>query len=225
MTEPPSHRTTVKRKPQRAAYDRATIDAILDEGLICHVGLTADGQTFVLPMIHVRVGDKVYLHGSPASRTLQALARGAEACLTVTLIDGLVLARSAMHHSMNYRSVVLLGKASVVDDPVEKGAALHALTQHLIPGRWADIRSPTEQELRGTLVVSVPIQEASAKVRTGPPVDEEADYERPVWAGVIPLRLAAGSPIRDPRLDPGVQPPEYAVHYPGPKSVPCPEGG
>ena len=225
MTEPPSDRTTVKRKPQRAAYDGATIDVILDKGLICHVGVTIDGQTFVLPMIHVRVGDKVYLHGSPASRTLRALAQGVEACLTVTLLDGLVLARSAMHHSMNYRSVVLIGRGSTVDDPVEKGAALHALTEHLLPGRWADVRGPTERELRSTLVVSMPIQEASAKVRTGPPVDEEADYELPVWAGVVPLRLAPGSPIGDPRLKPGIQPPAYAVHYPGPKSVPSPEGG
>jgi uncharacterized protein len=225
MTEPPSDRTTVKRKPQRAAYDRATIDRILDEGLICHVGFTLDGQTFVLPMIHVRVGDKVYLHGSPASRMLQALARGAEACLAVTLLDGLVLARSAMHHSMNYRSVVLFGRASAVDDPAEKDAALHALTEHLIPGRWADVRTPTERELRGTLVVSVPIQEASAKVRTGPPVDEEADYELPVWAGVVPLRMAPGSPVADTRLKPSVQPPGYAAHYPGPKGVPSPEGG
>jgi nitroimidazol reductase NimA-like FMN-containing flavoprotein (pyridoxamine 5'-phosphate oxidase superfamily) len=225
MTKLPSDRATVKRKPQRAAYDRATIDKILDEGLICHVGFTHNGQTFVLPMIHVRVGDKVYVHGSPASRTLQALVQGAEACLIVTLLDGLVLARSAMHHSMNYRSVVLFGKASVVDDPVEKSAGLQALTDHLIPGRWADVRGATEQEWRRTLVVSVPIREASAKVRTGPPLDDEADYELPVWAGVIPLRLVPGSPIGDPRLKPGVQPPEYAIHYQGPKYVSLPEGG
>jgi nitroimidazol reductase NimA-like FMN-containing flavoprotein (pyridoxamine 5'-phosphate oxidase superfamily) len=225
MTEPPSDRTTVKRIPQRAAYDRATIDRILDEGLICHVGFTVDGQTFVVPTIHVRRGDTVCLHGSPASRTLQALARGVEACLTVTLLDGLVLARSALHHSMNYRSVVLFGRASVVDDPAEKGAILVALTEHLIPGRWADVRGPTDRELRQTLVLSMPIEEASAKVRSGPPLDDEADYELPVWAGVVPLRLAAGSPVDDPRLKPGVQPPEYAVRYPGPRSEPSPEGG
>jgi nitroimidazol reductase NimA-like FMN-containing flavoprotein (pyridoxamine 5'-phosphate oxidase superfamily) len=225
MNEPPSDRATVKRRPQRAAYDRATINQILDEGLICHVGLTLDGQTFVLPMIHVRVGDKVYLHGSPASRTLQALSRGVEACLTVTLLDGLVLARSAVHHSMNYRSVVLFGRGSAVEETAEKDAALHALTEHLIPGRWADVRRPSERELRATLVVSVPIQEASAKVRIGPPLDEEADYELPVWAGVVPLRMAPGSPIGDARLNPGVQPPVYAAHYPGPQSVPSPEGG
>jgi nitroimidazol reductase NimA-like FMN-containing flavoprotein (pyridoxamine 5'-phosphate oxidase superfamily) len=220
MTQPPSDRTTVKRKPQRGTYDRATIDKILDEGLICHVGFTVDGQTFVLPMIHVRVGDKVYLHGSPASRTLQALTQGAEACLTVTLIDGLVLARSALHHSMNYRSVVLFGRASAVEDPVEKGAALHALTEHLIPGRWADVRVPTERELRQTHVVWLPIEEASAKVRIGPPIDDEADYELPVWAGVVPLRLAAGEPISDARLQPGLHPPAYAVDYQGPKGAP-----
>jgi nitroimidazol reductase NimA-like FMN-containing flavoprotein (pyridoxamine 5'-phosphate oxidase superfamily) len=210
----------VKRKPERAAYDRATVDRILDEGLICHVGFRRDGQTFVIPMIHVRIGDKVYLHGAPASRTLRALAEGADVCLTVTLIDGLVLARSAMHHSMNYRSVVLFGKASPVDDPAEKRAVLEALTEHLIPGRWADVRGPNDRELQRTQVVAVPIQEASAKIRTGPPVDDEADYDLPVWAGVVPLRLAAGSPIADPRLEPGRELPGYAACYHGPQGVP-----
>jgi nitroimidazol reductase NimA-like FMN-containing flavoprotein (pyridoxamine 5'-phosphate oxidase superfamily) len=213
MIEPPSDRATVKRKPQRAAYDRATIDSILDEGLICHVGFSVDGQTFVLPMIHVRVGDKVYLHGSPASRTLQALAQGAHACVTVTLIDGLVLARSAMHHSMNYRSVILFGKGSVVDDPAEKWAALEALTEHVVPGRWADARTPSKREMQQTLVVSVPIEEASAKIRTGPPLDDETDYELPIWAGVVPLQMVAGQPVCDPRLLPGLQPPGYAIRY------------
>jgi nitroimidazol reductase NimA-like FMN-containing flavoprotein (pyridoxamine 5'-phosphate oxidase superfamily) len=220
MTEPPSDRTTVKRKPERADYDRTTVDRILDEGLICHAGFSSDGQTFVIPMIHVRIGDKVYLHGAPASRTLRALADGAEVCLTVTLIDGLVLARSAMHHSMNYRSVVLFGRASPVDDPAEKRAVLQALTDHLVPGRWADVRGPNDRELQRTRVVSVPIQEASAKIRTGPPVDDEADYDLPVWAGVVPLRLAPDTPIADPRLKPGVQPPGYAAHYHGPRGVP-----
>jgi nitroimidazol reductase NimA-like FMN-containing flavoprotein (pyridoxamine 5'-phosphate oxidase superfamily) len=224
MPEPPSDRTTVKRKPERAAYDRASVDRILDEGLICHVGFTREGQTFVIPMIHVRIGDKVYLHGAPASRTLRALADGAEVCLTVTLIDGLVLARSAMHHSMNYRSVVLFGKASPVDDLAEKRAVLEALTEHLVPGRWADVRGPNDRELQRTQVVSVPIREASAKVRTGPPVDDEADYDLPVWAGVVPLKLAAGSPIADPRLEPGLEPPGYAVHYQGPQGAPPPDG-
>ena len=216
MSQPPSQRAAVKRKPQRGVYDRAAIDAILDEGLICHVGFSAGGQTFVLPTIHVRVGDKVYLHGSPASRLLQALAEGAEACLTVTLVDGLVLARSAMHHSMNYRSVVLFGTASVVEDRAEKWNVLHALTEHLIPGRWADVRVPTEQELRQTFVLAIPIHEASAKVRSGPPLDDEPDYDLPAWAGVIPLRLAAADPVPDPRLRSGVEPPAYAANYAGP---------
>ena len=219
MNEPPSERTTVKRKPQRAAYDRATIDKVLDEGLICHVGFSIDGETFVLPMIHVRVADKVYLHGSPASRTLQALAQGAEACLCVTLLDGLVLARSAMHHSLNYRSVVVFGQASVVDDPTEKRESLRALTEHLVPGRWADVRSPTDRELQQTQVLSIPIEEASAKIRTGPPLEDEADYELAVWAGIIPLRLAAGSPIEDARLKAGVPTPDYAADYKGPQGL------
>jgi uncharacterized protein len=219
MNEPPSDRTTVKRKPQRAAYDRATIDKVLDEGLICHVGFSVDGETFVLPMMHVRVADKVYLHGSPASRTLQALAQGAEACLCVTLLDGLVLARSAMHHSMNYRSVVVFGQASVVDDPTEKLEILRALTEHLVPGRWADVRSPTDRELQQTQVLSIPIEEASAKIRTGPPLEDEADYELPVWAGIIPLRMAAGSPRADSRLKSGVQTPNYAADYKGPQGL------
>ena len=218
MTEPPSERATVKRLPKRAAYDRATIDAILDEGLICHVGLALDGQPTVVPMIHVRVGAKVYLHGSPASRTLRAIAQGAEACLTVTLLDGLVLARSAFHHSMNYRSVVLFGTGAAVEDPVEKTAALHALSEHVVAGRWTEVRGPSERELRQTLVVAMPISEASAKVRTGPPLDDEEDYTLPVWAGVLPLRLVAGVPVADPRLPPGITVPEHVVRYARPRS-------
>jgi uncharacterized protein len=216
MSQPPSQRAMVKRKPESGVDDRAAISAILDEGLISHVGFSAGGQTLVLPTIHVRVGDKVYLHGSPASRLLQALAEGVEACLTVTLVDGLVLARSAMHHSMNYRSVVLFGTASVVEDRAEKWNVLHALTEHLIPGRWADVRVPTEHELRQTLVLAIPIQEASAKVRSGPPLDDEPDYDLLSWAGVIPLRLAASDPVPDSRLRPGIEPPEYATNYAGP---------
>jgi nitroimidazol reductase NimA-like FMN-containing flavoprotein (pyridoxamine 5'-phosphate oxidase superfamily) len=214
---PPSKRATVKRIPNRGIYDRATIDSILDHGLICHVGFTANGQTFVLPTIHVRICDKVYLHGSPASRLLQALASGVEACLTVTLVDGLVLARSAIHHSMNYRSVVLFGTASLVEDEAEKLAVLQALTEHLIPGRWADVRGPTELELRQTLVLAVPIHEASAKVRSGPPLDDEPDYDLPIWAGVIPLRLSAVGVVDDPKLRPGVEPPAYAMNYSRPR--------
>jgi nitroimidazol reductase NimA-like FMN-containing flavoprotein (pyridoxamine 5'-phosphate oxidase superfamily) len=213
MTQPPSDRATVKRLPKRANYDRAAIDAILDEGLICHVGIAVDGQPFVVPMIHVRVGDKVYLHGSPASRTLRAIAQGVEACLTVTLLDGLVLARSAFHHSMNYRSAVLFGSGAAVEDLAERIAALHALSEHVVAGRWADVRTPSERELRQTLVVALPIHEASAKVRTGPPLDDEEDYALPIWAGIVPLRLTAGTPIADPRLLPNLRAPEYALHY------------
>jgi uncharacterized protein len=218
---PPSERTTVKRKPQRAAYDRDTVHRILDEGLVCHVGFVVEGQPFVIPMLHVRRGESVYLHGSPASRLLQTLQGGAAVCLTVTLVDGLVLARSALHHSMNYRSVVLFGTASVVDEPGRKAEVLRALSEHLVPGRWDDVRPPSPEELRRTLVLAVPITEASAKIRTGPPLDDEADYELPVWAGVLPLGLAAGAPVGDPRLRPGTEPPPYASEYRGPGPGPA----
>jgi hypothetical protein len=200
MTTPPSKRATVKRHPERGIYDRPTIDKILDEGLVCHVGFSADGKTFVIPTIYVRIGDNVYLHGSPASRMLKALATGVEACLAVTLVDGLVLARSAIHHSMNYRSVVLFGTATVVEDQAEKQAVLEAVSEHVIPGRWNDVRRPTKEELVGTYVISIPIAEASAKVRTGPPLDDEPDYELPIWAGVIPLLLSPAEAIPDPKL-------------------------
>jgi nitroimidazol reductase NimA-like FMN-containing flavoprotein (pyridoxamine 5'-phosphate oxidase superfamily) len=215
--QPPSKRATVKRAPKQGVYDRAAIDAILDQGLICHVGFSIDRETFVIPTIHVRVGDKVCLHGSRASRMMQALAGGADACLAVTIVDGLVLARSIFHHSMNYRSVVLFGKALIVEDDADKVAVLRALSEHLIPGRWADVRGPSEQELRQTMVLAVPIHEASAKVRSGPPKDDEVDYALPFWAGVIPLRLTPAEPVGDPRLRPGIEPPAYAVNYPGPR--------
>lgn len=213
-------RSQVKRLAKRAVYDRATIDAILDEGLICHVGFVADGQPFVIPTIHVRIGDSIYLHGSPASRMLQALSRGGEACITVTLVDGLVLARSAFHHSMNYRSAVLFGRGLAVDDDGQKTEILRCLAEHLIRGRWPDVRAPNEKELKQTLVVGVPIDEASAKVRTGPPLDDEEDYALPIWAGVLPLRLTASAPIADPRLPTGLAAPGYARDYDGPKPAP-----
>ena len=213
---PRTERTTVRRLPARAAYDRSLIHAILDEGLICHVGFVADGRPFVIPTIHVRMGDRLYIHGSPASRMLKAMALGVEVCVTVTLIDGLILARSAFHHSMNYRSVVLFGQAVAVDDPAEKARVLQVLAEHLVPGRWRDIRVPTPGELKATSVLSLPIDEASAKVRTGPPVDDEADYVLPTWAGVLPLTIAAGEPVPCPRLLPGIEPPSYATSYPGP---------
>jgi nitroimidazol reductase NimA-like FMN-containing flavoprotein (pyridoxamine 5'-phosphate oxidase superfamily) len=209
-------RTTVRRLPGRAAYDRALIHAILDEGLVCHVGFVADGRPFVIPTIHVRVGDRLYLHGSPASRMLKAMAGGVDVCVTVTLVDGLVLARSAFHHSMNYRSVVLFGVACAVDDPNEKVRILQVLAEHLVPGRWRDVRGPTPGELKATSVLSLPIDEASAKVRTGHPVDDEDDYALPVWAGVLPLTLEAGQPIPCPRLAPSIDLPSYASCYPGP---------
>ncbi len=213
---PRTDRTTVRRLPARGAYDRALIHSILDEALICHVGFVADGRPFVIPTIHVRLGDRLYLHGSPASRMLKAMAGGVEVCITVTMVDGLVLARSAFHHSMNYRSVVLFGEARAVDDPDEKARVLQVLAEHLVPGRWRDIRVPTTGELKATSVLSIPIDEASAKVRTGPPVDDEDDYAMPTWSGVLPLSIKAGEPVPCPRLLPGLELPEYASSYPGP---------
>jgi uncharacterized protein len=214
---PPSDRATVKRLPKRAAYDPATIHAILDEGMVCHVSFTVEGRPNVVPTIYVRMGENIYLHGSPASRMLQVLQRGEDVCIAVTIVDGLVLARSAFHHSINYRSVVLFGKGAEVREPERKAEVLRALSEHLIAGRWQEVREPSANELRQTLVVSIPLQEASAKVRTGPPLDDEPDYELPVWAGVLPLHLAAAMPIADPRLKPGTKPPAYATDYRGPK--------
>jgi nitroimidazol reductase NimA-like FMN-containing flavoprotein (pyridoxamine 5'-phosphate oxidase superfamily) len=212
----PTERTTVRRLAKRGIYDRALIHSILDEGFICHVGFVVDGQPFVIPTIHVRVGERLYLHGSPASRMLNSLAQGIEVCVTVTLIDGLVLARSAFHHSMNYRSAMIFGTATILDDLDEKNRILQSLTQHLIRGRWQDTRNPTPAELQGTMVISLPIDEASAKVRKGPPLDDEEDYALPFWAGVVPLKMAASAPIPDPRLTSGIAPPSYAANYSGP---------
>ena len=193
-----TERTTLKSLPRRGVYDRAAIHRILDEGLVCHVGFVVDGQPLVIPTNYVRIGEAVCLHGSRASRMMKALATGTEACLTVTLVDGLVLARSAFHHSMNYRSVVLFGTASEIQDPVEKAEVLRRLSEHLIPGRWQEVRGPSAAELQRTMVLSMPIREASAKVRTGPPLDEEQDLAAPVWAGEIPLQLTAGAPVPAP---------------------------
>jgi nitroimidazol reductase NimA-like FMN-containing flavoprotein (pyridoxamine 5'-phosphate oxidase superfamily) len=180
------------------------VHAILDEGFICHIGFTVEGQTYVIPTGYVRVGGRIYIHGSPASRMLNALTRSIDVCLTVTLLDGLVLARSAFHHSMNYRSAVVLGKAHLVADPAEKLDALRAFVDHVVPGRWADVRQPTPMELRGTQVLTLALDEVSAKVRIGPPIDDEEDYALPIWAGVVPLRIVPGEPIADPRLVPGL---------------------
>jgi nitroimidazol reductase NimA-like FMN-containing flavoprotein (pyridoxamine 5'-phosphate oxidase superfamily) len=201
-TPAPTVRTTLRRLPARGDHDRSTIAAILDEALICHVGLVdPEGRPFVIPTIHARVDDTVYLHGSPANRALRTAASdGVECCVTATIVDGLVLARSTFHHSMNYRSVVIYGTATKVEDPAEKTAALDALVEHVLAGRGADARQPNETELRGTLVLRLPIDEASAKIRTGGPIDDEADLSLPVWAGHVPLRMVAGEPVADPDL-------------------------
>ena len=208
-----TERTKLKRLPARGVYDRELVYRILDEGLVCHVGFALEGRPYVIPTGYARVDDQLYIHGSQASRMLRTLHRGVEACVTVTLLDGLVLARSAFHHSMNYRSVVIFGRALLVDDPQEKLSALRAFSEHMIRGRWDEVRQPTEQEMRATTVLSLPLEEASAKVRTGPPLDDEEDYELPIWAGVVPLSLVAGPPVPDPRLKPEVQVPGYATPY------------
>ena len=213
MTFPQTDRTKLKRLPKRGHFDRETVYAILDEGFICHVGFSVDGQPFVIPTGYARSGDKLYIHGSQASRMLRNLAGGIDACVTVTIVDGLVLARSAFHHSMNYRSVLVFGRAILVEDPEEKMTALVALSEHIVRGRWADVREPTEQEMVQTTVLCLPIEEASAKIRTGPPLDDEEDYALPIWAGVIPLNLVAGDPINDPRLPAEIPVPEYAARY------------
>jgi len=216
---PPSERVRLRRKRERGSYDRDVIDAILDEALIAHLGIVdADGQPFVIPTLHARSGDLVYCHGSTASRTLRALAAGAPACLTVSLIDGLVLARSAMHHSANYRSAMLVGRATLVEDPAEKRAALRAVVEHIVPGRWDDVRAPTENELMATSVLAIAIDEASAKVRSGGPLDDEEDYALPAWAGVIPLKRQACAPEPDARLRAGIAAPPYVTAYRRPGS-------
>ncbi len=193
----PTPRTTVRRRPERGRYQQAEVEEILDEGLVAHVGLAVGGQPFVLPMAYARIGDHLYLHGSAASRLLRALAAGAPVCVTVTLLDGLVLARSAFHHSMNYRSVVILGWAEAVTDAAERERALAALVDHAVAHRSEEVRPPTGKELAATRLVRIRLDEVSAKVRTGPPIDDDDDLELPVWAGVLPLRLAAGEPRPD----------------------------
>jgi len=210
---PPSERTRVKRLPARAAYERETIDAILDEGLVCHVGFVLDGQPFVIPTAYARVGDGLLVHGSAASRMLRGLATGLPVCVTVTLIDGLVLARSAFHQSMNYRSVVILGVATLVSEPEEKLGALEVIVDHLVPGRWAEVRQPNEKELKATSVLRLSLAEASAKIRSGGPLDDEEDMALPCWAGVLPLRLTASAPIAEPGLAPGLPLPSAVRHW------------
>jgi nitroimidazol reductase NimA-like FMN-containing flavoprotein (pyridoxamine 5'-phosphate oxidase superfamily) len=194
---PPSARTEVRRLPARGRYDRLTVDAILDEAFVCHVGFVVDGHPRVIPTTYARAGDTVYIHGSPASAMLRSLKRGVECCLTVTLIDGLVLARSAFHHSVNYRCVMVFGTAREVQDQAEKMEAMRLLVEHIVPGRWEDTRWPTPKELAGTSILTLDLAEASAKVRTGHPVDDDEDYALPHWAGILPLTTVAGAPERD----------------------------
>ncbi len=209
----PTERTRVVREPHRGVYDRAAAYQILDEGFICHVGFVLDGQPFVIPTAYGRVGDNLYIHGSAASRMLRNLDKGISVCVTVTLLEGLVLARSIFNHSMNYRSVVVLGTAMAVAQPEEKLEALKSLSEHILPGRWAESRQPNEKELKATLVMRLPIEEFSAKVRQGPPIDDEEDYSFPTWAGVIPLEMVPGAPENDPRLDPKTPVPAYVRRY------------
>src|SRR5205814_9935570 len=208
-TQMPTQRTRVVREPERGVYDREAAYRILDEGFICHVGFSFDGQPFVIPTSYGRKDANLYIHGSAASRMLRQMKEGVSVCVTVTLLDGLVLARSVFNHSMNYRSVVILGKATLVEDPEEKLVALRTLSEHILPGRWDDARQPNDRELKATSVLRVPIEEFSAKVRTGPPIDDDEDYSFPTWAGVIPLEMSVGAALKDPRLDTGRAVPEY----------------
>ncbi len=206
-----TERTRVRRLPERAAYDRATVHAILDEGFICHVGFVVDGQPYVIPTGYARVGETLFLHGSTGSRL--GLRPGMDVCVTVTLLDGLVLARSAFHHSMNYRSVMAIGRTRPVTDPEEKDAALRALVEHIVPGRSDAVRGGDQRELAATAVLALPLDEVSAKVRTGPPKDDEPDYALPIWAGVLPLALTPGEPAPDPVLDPSIPTPDHVASW------------
>ena len=208
-----SERTRIVREPQRAVYDREVIYKILDQGFVCHVGFTADGQTYVIPTMYARVGDAIYFHGSAASRMLRGAASAFNVCVTVTLADGLVLARSVFNHSMNYRSVVALGNALIVDEPDVKLEALRAFTEKILPGRWNDARQPNEKELKATSILRLPLDEVSAKVRVGGVEDDAEDYALKVWAGIVPLRLVADAPVRDERCDAGIATPPYAENF------------
>ena len=206
-----TERTRVRRLPERAAYDRATVHAILDEGFLCHLGFVVDGQPYVIPTGYARVGETVFLHGSTGSRL--GLRPGMDVCVTVTLVDGLVLARSAFHHSMNYRSVMAIGRTRPVTDPGEKEAALRALVEHIVPGRSDEVRGGDSRELAATAVLALPLAEVSAKVRTGPPSDDEPDYAQPIWAGVLPLAVTPGEPAPDPVLDPSIPTPAHVASW------------
>ena len=209
----PTERTRVIREPHRGVYDRETIYKILDEGIVCHVGFSIDAQPFVIPTLYARVGDAIYFHGSAASRMLRGASTGVPVCIAVTLTDGLVLARSVFNHSMNYRSVVALGGATLVEEAGEKLKALRAFTEKILPGRWHDARQPNEKELKATSILKLPLTEVSAKIRSGPVQDDEEDYTLQVWAGIVPLHLQAQAPIRDERCDPSIPTPAYAANY------------
>ena len=209
----PTARTELRRLPNRGTRDAAAVYEILDAAFLAHVGFTVSGQPFVIPTLYGRQGDTLFLHGSTASRMLRELENGAPACVTVTLVDGLVLARSAFHHSMNYRSVVAFGTARKIDDPDRKSRALRVISEHIIAGRWNDVRGPSPNELKATAVLEFLIEEASAKTRSGPPLDDEPDYALPVWAGVLPLQIEAGAPLPDSRQDNAVETPEYVLRY------------
>lgn len=209
----PTDRTRVRRVPARASYDRRTVDAILDETLVSHVGFVQDGEPVVIPTLHARDGDRLLLHGSSASRLLRTLGEDIPVCATATLVDGLVLARSAFHHSVNYRSVVVFGRARRVEPPAERLKALELFTEKLVPGRWPEVRAPNTKELKATRVLELPLDEASTKVRTGPPVDDEPDYALPVWAGVLPMSTAIEEPEPDPRLDPKTELPAHVAAW------------
>lgn len=209
----PTERSELHRLPKRGSHDPAALHAILDAGFLAHVGFVVEGQPFVIPTLYGRDGDRLYLHGSAASRMLRKLEGGVPACITVTLVDGLVLARSAFHHSMNYRSVMAFGTARAIEDPERKAQALRVISEHLMAGRWDAVRAPYEKELKATAVLEFAIEEASAKVRTGPPLDDEEDYALPIWAGVLPLQLTAGAPLPDPKLTNGATPPEHVLRY------------
>ncbi len=210
---PPTERTRVVREPHRGSFDREVIFKILDEGFVCHVGFAMDGQPYVIPTMFARVGEAIYFHGSAASRMLRGVSSGLAVCVTVTLVDALVLARSVFNHSMNYRSVVALGKATLVDEPEEKLAALRAFTEKILPGRWADARQPNDKELKSTSILRLPLTEVSAKMRVGPAEDDADDYAIPVWAGVLPLGITASAPIRDERCDPGLAVPACVADF------------